>query len=276
MPPTWSEFVAWATLQAAQASGRPALRRRWVGLRALANQVKDQIGPEEVRRLLGKDFSQLDPEHNDLKALVAYAAGKGILPDAAVLQTALRDDADADPLYFLAAHSGKTFGEKYAPMFAEFWLSQGSDEWSKKKSSDLYDVGWTPSELGGREIRIELKASSEQPKYLFQQIRHPKMSGGEAPDYDLLLCVGVSAAALEWWAIPASRFDDFADNGATADATAVITRHHGKRRPIWNVEHGFADEGWFRADPNARKALQRFSCEHSQELRAMLLAMFQD
>ncbi len=273
MPPTWDEFVAWAAVQAAQASGRPALRRRWVGLRALANQVKDKIGPEEVRRLLGKEFSQLDPEHNDLKALVAYAAGKGILPDASLLHVTLSDDTKADPLFFLAAHSGKTFGEKYAPLFAQFWLAADGDEWSKKKSSEYYDVGWKPRELGGREVRIELKASSEHPKYLFQQIRHPKLSGGRDPDYDVLLCIGVSAATLEWWAIPASRFDEFADNGTTPADQAVITSQHGKGRRIWNADRGYDDEGWLRADPAVRTVLRGFGCSNSSGLRAAVLRM---
>lgn len=270
----WSEFVEWAFVQAAGTGGRKALRRRWAGLRKLAQEAAAKLSPKEIEALLGKPVEALDPEHNDLKALVAYAVGKGVVTDPRSLQAALDADTRADPLYFLAHHSGKTFGEKYAPMFAEFWLTQGSDEWVKKKSKDLYDIGWKPKEMRGREIRIELKASSEQPAYLFQQIRHPKMSGGAVPDYDLLLCLGVSAGSLEWWAIPASDLDKYAENGATPAARVVVTLHHGKRRPIWNAEYGFEDEGWFRADPRARELLKAYTCAESEELRAKILGYF--
>lgn len=272
--PSWDDFIEWALEQAGNPAGRKALRRRWTSLRALAEEVKARISADEVRHLLGKDFDELDPEQNDLKAIVAYAVGRGILTDAAKLHLALSEDSRADPLFFLAHHSGKTFGEKYAPLFAKFWLVTDSDGWIKKKSKDLFDVGWSPHELKGREIRIELKASSEHPVYLFQQIRHPRMSGLNNSDYDLLLCVGVSAGSLEWWAIPAAGLDRLAENGTTASERAVITRHHGKRRPIWNEQVGYADEGWFRAAPNVRELLQEFGCDASERLRAQILAMF--
>lgn len=69
----------------------------------------------------------------------------------------LRDDTRADPLYFLAQHSGKTFGEKFAPLFAKFWLMDKGDAWEKQSSKGLYDVGWTPHERKGKEIRIEFE-----------------------------------------------------------------------------------------------------------------------
>ena len=272
--PTWDEFVDWAMRAASQSTGRAALRRRWSALRLLADQVAAKLPEEEVTALLGKTFGQLDPEHNDLKALVAYAAGKGIIPNPALLQEVLRQDAKADPLHFLAQHSGKTFGEKFSPMFAEFWLKADGDLWEKKPSKQHYDVGWFPNELGGKEIRIELKASSEAPAYLFQQIRHPKLSGiGKTGDYDLLLCLGVTAGSLEWWGIPAKDLDKFAENGSTPPAGVVITLHHGKRREIWNEDHGFKDEGWFRTDPRIRQVLQSYAVENSSKLRAKLLAM---
>jgi hypothetical protein len=274
--PTWDEFVDWAMRAASQTTGRAALRRRWSALRLLAEQVAAKLPEEEVDALLGKTFAQLDPEHNDLKALVAYAAGKGIIPNPAQLQEVLREDAKADPLHFLAQHSGKTFGEKFSPMFAEFWLKAEGDVWEKKSSKQLYDVGWFPKELGGKEIRIELKASSEAPGYLFQQIRHPKLSGsGKTGDYDLLLCLGVTAGSLEWWGIPANDLDNFAENGSSLPDSVVITLHHGKRRPIWNKEHGYTDEGWFRADPRARQILKSYAVENSSRLRAKLLGMAQ-
>lgn len=270
--PTWDDFVEWAIDQATESGGRKALRRRWVTLRALAEKVSKKVSSAEIQALLGKPYEQLDPEHNDLKALVAYGAGKGIITDPKQLQNVLRDDIRADPLYFLAQHSGKTFGEKFAPLFAKFWLSSDGDEWVKQSSKGLYDVGWTPKERKGKELRIELKASSEQPGYLFQQIRHPKLSGAKRADYDLLLCLGVSAGSLEWWAIPAADMDQFAENGSTPVKRIVITRHHGKRRPIWNKEHGFTDEGWFRADTKARELLKKYTCGSSDQLRAKILS----
>src|SRR5882672_1994315 len=130
--PTWDEFVDWAVAQANTAGGRKALRRRWAALRTLAEAVSKEMKPGEIEALLGKPYDELDPEHNDLKALVAYGAGKGIIKDAGRLQGVLREDARADPLHFLAQHSGKTFGEKFAPMFAEFWLAGLGDVWAKQ------------------------------------------------------------------------------------------------------------------------------------------------
>jgi hypothetical protein len=40
------------------------------------------------------------------------------------------------------------------------------------------------------------------------------------------------AGSLEWWAIPVADLDRFADNGQTPDDEVIITRHHGKRRPM--------------------------------------------
>jgi len=272
--PTWDDFVEWAMEQAGQSGGRKALRRRWATLRGLAEQVSKKIPAAEIHALLGKPYDQLDPEHNDLKALVAYGAGKGIIADPKQLQDVLRDDIRADPLYFLAQHSGKTFGEKFAQLFAKFWIASKGDAWEKQPSKGLYDVGWTPAERKGKEIRIELKASSEKPGYLFQQIRHPKLSGSKGMDYNLLLCLGVSAGSLECWAIPAEDLDQFAENGKTQADCVVITRHHGKRRPIWNKKHGYTDEGWFRADDNARELLKDYTCGSSDELRAKILSYF--
>lgn len=268
--PTWDEFVEWALEQAVDAGGRRALRRRWETLRELAEEASTKLKASEIEALLGKPYERLDPEHNDLKALVAYAAGKGVIADPGRLQNVLRADTRADPLYFLAQHSGKTFGEKFAPLFARFWLAEEGDAWAKQPSRGLYDVGWTPGERRS-EIRIELKASSEQPNFLFQQIRHPKLSGEGADDYDLLLCLGVSAGSLEWWAIPVRELDRLAESGATADP--VITRHHGKRRPIWNDDVGYADEGWFRTDARARERLSKYSCS-SDLLRKKLIEAF--
>ena len=100
------------------------------------------------------------------------------------------------------------------------------------------------------------------------------MSGLNNSDYDLLLCVGVSAGSLEWWAVPAGQLDQFAENGTTPSVRPVITRHHGKRRLIWNEQVGYADEGWLRTDANVRQVFQEFWCQESERLRTHILAMF--
>lgn len=270
---SWSDFVDWAMGQEAASGGRLALRRRWESLRALAEVVIAKLPPGEVEALLGRPVHLLDPENNDLKALVAYGIGRGFLKDPSLLQAALEDDRRADPLHFLAQHSGKTFGEKYAPLFAEYWLKSPADGWAKQSSKGLYDLLWSPTELPGKSIRIELKASSERPEFRFQQIRHPRLSGGKDPDYDLLLCLGVSAGALEWWALPAAALDNFADNDAVVADDIIITRHHGKRQPIWNETRGFTDEGWFAATKKARGLLAKYSCAESTDLREKILSL---
>ena len=100
--PTWDDFAEWAIQQSLEAGGRKALRRRWTALRNLAGKVAESLAPGEIESLLGKPYDQLDPEHNDLKALVAYGAGKGLIPDVNQLQRVLTDDAFADPLQIRA------------------------------------------------------------------------------------------------------------------------------------------------------------------------------
>lgn len=271
--PSWDDFAVWIMLQAGQVGGRKSLQRRWANLRALASQVAEKIPASEIQALLGKSFEELDPENNDLKALVAYAVGLGMVNNRSQLQAVLQADYRADPLYFLAQHSGKTFGEKFAPMIAKFWLSEIGEKWEKQPPSGLYDISWLPQDHSESEIRIELKASSEYPSFRFQQIRHPRLSGSEGLDYDLLLCLGVSAGSLEWWAIPGKDLDQFVDSGKVAAQSVIITRHHGKRRPIWNETYGYADEGWFCADSKARKLLDMYYCADSQRLRSMILSI---
>jgi hypothetical protein len=65
----------------------------------------------------------------------------------------------------------------------------------------------------------------------------------------------------------------FAENGIAKSDRVVITRHHGKRRPIWNNEYGYTDEGWFRADERARALLKNYTCGSSDLLRAKVLAL---
>ena len=268
----WRAFADWMLSEAKKSkSGREALRRRWEHLRRLADEVLPKIHESEIKALLGKRRVDLDPEVNDLKAIVAYAAGRGILQSPERLTRALVADETADPMAFLAMLSGKSFGETWAPEIARYWLCEGGDGWVKKKPSDFYDAGWFPTELAGREIQIELKASSEHPAHRFQQIRHHRLSGDEK-DYDVLLCLGVTAGSLEWWAIPTERLDDFADNGVTTADSMLISRHHGKRRPIWNTGAGYKDEGWFVADVRARRLLAAYGSS-SEDLREKVLTL---
>src|SRR5687767_15127913 len=128
----WVGFTAWIDDQAATMGvGRAPLRRRWSNLRELAMGVLAKLDPAEVVLLLGKPPRDLDPEENDLKAIVAYAAGKGLV-DHSLLQTTLRNDHVADPLAFLAGISGKSFGERWAPQIAKYWLCGEGDTWDKR------------------------------------------------------------------------------------------------------------------------------------------------
>jgi len=270
--PDWDEFASWILDRAMEApAGRVALLRRWQHLRDLAERVLGDVPDEEIRALLGKPREELDPESNDMKAAIAYAVGRGYLEDPNVLQDALSADKISDPLFFLASKSGKAFGETWSPLIAEYWIKRADDEWTKKGARAFYDAGWFPSDLQGRECRIELKASSESPAFRFQQVRHYNLSG-EGVDYDVLLCLGVTAGSLEWWAIPVADLDRFADNGKALDDEILITRHHGKRRPIWNEEVGYQDEGWFVANERARGLLEGY-CVSSEDLRDRLLSL---
>jgi hypothetical protein len=121
-------------------------------------------------------------------------------------------------------------------------------------------------------VRIELKASSEYPAFRFQQIRHPKLSGSEQPDYDILLCLGLTAGSLEWWCIPSRSLADLADNGQ--NDSPIITRHHGKKRAIWNSDQGYKDEGWFVTGPRERKMLREYGVA-SEQLRTRILQVAQ-
>jgi hypothetical protein len=266
----WSGFTSWLREEAATGGvGRASLRRRWVNLRALAQTILPQLERAEVVRLLGKEPEALDPEENDLKAVVAYGAGKGLV-DRARLATALRKDNVADPLAFLAGISGKSFGESWAPRIANYWLFEPGDRWEKRSGREFFDVGWAPRELENRLIRIELKASSEAPAFRFQQIRHPRLSACGELDYDILLCLGVTAGSLEWWVLRTQDLDDMADNGRTRADRVVVTKHHGKRRPIWSEKAGYADEGWFAADERVREILRPFWCQ-SEGLRSTVI-----
>ena len=268
----WKSFASWILAEGRKtAAGRAALRRRWRELKLLAEEASASLSDSEIETMLGRSRSALDPDKNDLKAIIAYALGKGVIKDAARLKSALELDEISDPLAFLSGFSGKTFGETWAPQIASFWLNETNDTWEKIGPKGLFDIAWLPKGFAEPAIRIELKASSEHPGFRFQQIRHSKLSGSQSSDYDILLCLGVTAGSLEWWVIPTSKFDEIAENGKTSPNQAVITRHHGKKRPIWNDHHGYVDEGWVTMAPPARSVLAPFSCS-SEGLRSMIIS----
>jgi len=264
----FSQFMIRET--AATEYGRQALRRRWTNLRALAERCSTSVTDGEINALLGKGREALDPEANDMKALVAYCVGKGIA-NGSELIAALRSDLDAEPMAFLAEHSGKSFGEKWAPAIAMYWLMNRGDRWRKMGAKEFYDIGWTPAG-GYSEIRIELKASSEAPAFRFQQVRHPRL-GGDQSGYDILLCLGVTASSLEWWVIPTSALDTMTNNGMTPADSIVIRKHHGKDAPIWSDVAGYRDEGWFSTDERCRNLLREYQVS-SDELRQKLIDAF--
>jgi hypothetical protein len=108
----WEGFADYCkALAAEQGTGRKSLRRDWTNLRAVAARVIESIPDEVVMSLLGKAKTALNPEENDLKALVGYAVGQGLL-GSEELREALDADDRASPLYWLAGLSGKSFGEK--------------------------------------------------------------------------------------------------------------------------------------------------------------------
>lgn len=242
----WEGFADYCNaLAAPQRVGRPSLRRKWANLRTLADRVLPDIPDELVTSLLGKAKSAADPEENDLKALVSWAVGHGIVK-ATELRTALEDDNRASPLYWLAGLSGKSFGENVAPQLSAYWLVQDSDTWKKQSGSAYYDISWHPNE-SSEPVRMELKASSENPGFRFQQIRDPGYTASVGLDYDLLWCIGVTASTVEFWSIPAAEVGRFIDN-------KTFPNQHGGSKMTSNTY-------WFVTDAKTRQLLERYHCE---------------
>jgi hypothetical protein len=255
----WEGFADYCrALAAQQGVGRASLRRDWTNLRALAERVLPAVPDDLVISLLGKAKSAADPEENDLKALVSWAVGKGLI-EATELRTALDDDDRASPLYWLAGLSGKSFGERVAPLLCAYWLVQGSDTWKKQPGTAYYDISWHPSESTHR-IRMELKASSENPGFRFQQIRDPRYTGASDLDYDLLLCVGVTASTMEFWSIPATTVGDFIDD-------RTFPNQHGGAKMASNTH-------WFVTDARTRQRMKPFFCE-AVDVRDLILKQMQ-
>ncbi len=251
----WEGFADYCkALAAEQGTGRKSLRRDWTNLRGVAAKVLERIPDEVVMSLLGKAKTALNPEENDLKALVGYAVGQGLL-NSEELRDALDADDRASPLHWLAGLSGKSFGEKVAPLLCAYWLVQGSDTWKKQSGSAYYDIAWEPSELDGP-IRMELKASSENPGFRFQQVRDPRYTRAAKLDYDLLLCVGVTASTMEFWSIPTENVGAFIDEG-------IFANQHGGAKMKSNTY-------WFVTDQKTREILKPFHTE-AVDVRAFVL-----
>ena len=243
MSKNWEAFTEFcSSLQIESGKGRKNLRRKWSNLRQLASRVLPHIPDTELMALLGKKRNELDPEENDLKAITSYSVGKGLLK-APEVRDALKADESESPLYFLADLSGKSFGESIAPKICHYWLCGELDGWAKQSASGYYDIAWTPIEIK-KPIRIEIKASSEAPGFRFQQIRHPKIGHASALDYDALLCLGVTAASLEFWFIPAQTVIEFIETG-------LFTNQHGGKKIDSNTY-------WIMADKNARAKMLKY------------------
>ncbi len=241
---TWDEFAEYAqSLQRTQKTGRQALRREWTALRTLfEREVRPHFTAEEINRLLGKRFDELDPEENDLKALIAHAVGRGLFPPER-LREALRADNQSSPLSFLAGLSGKAFGEVVAPAVCRFWLAGDSDMWDKRPGTDFYDVAWTPTEIG-KPLRLEVKASSEAPAYRFQQVRRPRTGSSGTFAYDALLCLGVTARSLEFCLVPAPVVESLISDGTFEG------QHGGKKVGLESNTY------WFTMTPEMRRVLK--------------------
>jgi hypothetical protein len=252
----WEEFLAFLyELPAKLKPGRQGIRVVRDNLQALVEEmVLPTLTSQEERELFPLGFS---PTESDLK----IAAGVGIerqLISPKDYERALRADKAAGPFGFLQTSSGKTFGESVAPLIAEFWIRGPNDGFAKMPNTALYDVGWTPSDTG-RLLRIELKASSESnPR--FQQIRHPRMTTPDAPEpeYDVLLCLGLSNAGLEWWAFSA-------DDIVNLIASGQLVLQHGA---------GKTDSGTYWLTMK-RKVRDTFTARQasSETLRAFLLRL---
>jgi hypothetical protein len=235
-------------------SGRKGLLRDWDSLVKLFDQkVAPHLPPEATEKMLGKSAGDMNPEHNDYKAMVAYGVHAGwVAPEE--MKTALEVANKSNPLWFLATSSGKTFGETISPLVAEYFISSVGDTWVKMPSTALYDVEWTPASLAP--LRMELKASSEKnPR--FQQIRPPTMSRGEGNDYDALLCLGVYGGKIEWWYIPAQAVEELMVEG-------VITQQH-------NAGKEATDSYWVTVDARTRERLAPYYIGDPDALRTEIL-----
>jgi len=236
-------------------TGRKGLLRDWgVLVHLFEEKVAPHLPPEATKAMLGKSTDEMNPEHNDYKAMVAYGVHAGWV-EPGEMKGALEAANQSNPLWFLATSSGKTFGETIAPIIAEYFLSAEGDSWVKMPSTELYDIDWTPS--SHVPLHLELKASSEaNPR--FQQIRRPDMSQGGSDDYDALLCLGVYGGKTEWWYIPAKDIEQLMTEG-------IITQQHNAGKEV-------AGSYWITVDASVRERLTPYYVGNPETLRAHILA----
>ena len=105
---SWEQFMDFCVrLEMDYPAGRKNLRRQWTALWDLVGEeVRPKVSSSEVNLLLGKGYDHLDPEEGDLKALVAYAAGRGLI-EPERLHSAIAADNLESPLYFLVSVNQK-------------------------------------------------------------------------------------------------------------------------------------------------------------------------
>lgn len=192
---TWEGFLAFLyELPSRLRLGRQQIRVVRDNLEALVTaKIRPRLTTADEAQLFPLGFS---PAESDLKIAAGVGMERGLIT-ALEYEQAVRADKIAGPFGFLQTMSGKTFGESVAPLIARYWLVDEGDSYEKLATKGLYDVRWTPVELG-KSIRIELKTSSEN-RPRFQQIRDPWMIDPDSvsPDYDILLCLRVSNQGLE-------------------------------------------------------------------------------
>ena len=253
---TWEDFLAF--LYELPSQLRPGRQRIGVVRNNLQALVMGKVYPEltvdDEARLFPLGFS---PAESDLKIAAGVGLERGLITSMEY-ERAIRADKAASPFGFLQTMSGKTLGETVAPRIAQYWLVEEGDGFVKVSTQGLYDFVWTPRETG-RQVRVELKASSEEHPN-FQQIRHPRMSGTTESDldYDVLLCLGLSNAGLEWWAFPADEVESFIID-------KVFKPQHGGTK----MKSGTY---WVRIRPADRIQFKRFATD-SESLRGFVLSL---
>lgn len=127
-----------------------------------------------------------------------------------------RETLAGGPFQWLQTLSGKSFGEKVAPLIVRFFLE---DELEPREHSDHDFV------FRGR--KVELKTGTEHSTegvFLFQQIRPQQ-------DWDLLLCLGLCVRSLVFFVLTRS-FVEAAIETWRSDESSIITPQHGGARDL--------------------------------------------
>jgi hypothetical protein len=84
------------------------------------------------------------------------------------------------------------------------------------------------------------------------------MSNSGTLDYDVLLCLGVTAASVEFWFVPAQSVIDFISVG-------LFTNQHGGKKIESNTY-------WVMADPSARTFMKMYFT-NAESLRSFGLSL---